>query len=148
MERQGVGWLGLFVRFLAALVLVYATYNPEGWSYFHWVARSLEGMEAGGSEVGGSAALLFVAGTVLLIAWVVFLNATRHSLGLLGVVLASALCGGLIWLLIEWEVVPATNIRILQHLLLIVVGAILAAGMSWTHIRQRLTGQVSTDEVE
>jgi len=28
------------------------------------------------------------------------------------------------------------------------VSAILAVGMSWAHLRQRLTGQVSTDEVD
>lgn len=32
MQKQGVTCFGVFVRFLMALVLVYATYNPEGWS--------------------------------------------------------------------------------------------------------------------
>ncbi len=39
MQKQGVTWFGVFVRFVMALVLVYATYNPEGWSYFHWAER-------------------------------------------------------------------------------------------------------------
>jgi uncharacterized protein DUF6524 len=143
MQKQGVTWFGVFVRFLMALVLVYATYNPEGWSYFHWAERAFLGTEG-----SGSSALLFLAGTVLLIGWVVFLNATRHSLGLVGVVLAAALCGGVIWLFIEWDVVSAGNVRALRHLALWVVSAILAVGMSWAHLRQRLTGQVSTDEVD
>jgi hypothetical protein len=74
MQKQGVTWLGVFVRFLMALVLVYATYNPEGWSYFHWAERAVLG-----TEESGSPALLFLAGTVLLIGWVVFLNATRPA---------------------------------------------------------------------
>ncbi|MGH8565957.1 MAG: DUF6524 family protein [Gammaproteobacteria bacterium] len=149
MEKQGVTpklieyGFGVFVRFLMALVLVYATYNPEGWSYFHWAERAFLGAEGSGSP-----ALLFLAGTVLLIGWVVFLNATRRSLGLVGVVLAVALCSGVIWLFIEWDVVSADNVRALQHLALWVVSAILAVGMSWAHLRQRLTGQVSTDEVD
>ena len=143
MQKQGVTWVGVFVRFLMALVLVYATYNPEGWSYFHWAERVFLGTEGSGSP-----ALLFLAGTVLLIGWVVFLNATRRSLGLVGVVLAAALCGGVIWLFIEWDVLSAGNVLVLQHLALVIVSAILAVGMSWAHLRQRLTGQVSTDEVD
>lgn len=143
MQKQGVTWFGVFVRFLMALVLVYATYNPEGWSYFQWAERTVLGTEGSGSP-----ALLFLAGTMLLIGWVVFLNATRRSLGLVGVVLAAALCGALIWLFIEWDVLSAGNVRALQHLALWVVSAILAVGMSWAHLRQRLTGQVSTDEVD
>ncbi len=30
--------LGFLLRFLAAIVLVLCTFNPSGYSYFHWVA--------------------------------------------------------------------------------------------------------------
>jgi hypothetical protein len=86
--------------------------------------------------------------SALSIGSVVFLDATRRSLGPVGVVLAAALCGGVIWLFIEWDVVSAGNVLALQHLALGVVRAILAVGMSWAHLRQRLTEQLSTDEVD
>jgi hypothetical protein len=87
--------------------------QPRGLVVFHWAERVFLG-----TERSGSPALLFLAGTVLLIGWVVFLNATRRSLGLVGVVLAAALCGGVIWLFIEWDVVSAGNVLVLQHLAL------------------------------
>ncbi|MGH7534108.1 MAG: DUF6524 family protein, partial [Gemmatimonadales bacterium] len=36
MQPNRLGGPGLLLRFLVAMGLVYATYNPEGLSYFHW----------------------------------------------------------------------------------------------------------------
>ncbi|MGI0025481.1 MAG: DUF6524 family protein, partial [Nitrososphaera sp.] len=94
------------------------------------------------------APLKFLAGVVLLIGWVVFLQATRRSMGIVGVVLAVAFSAGLIWLMIEWELFSASNLRTMTHLVLIIISAVLAVGMSWSHINRRLSGQVDTDEVD
>ncbi|MFH0342815.1 MAG: DUF6524 family protein [Chromatiales bacterium] len=119
--------------------------QPEGYSFYHWALFPV----FGGSEIseGGPAPLKFLAGVVLLTGWVVFLQATRRSLGLVGVVLAAAFCAGLIWLMIEWELFSASNLRTMTHLVLIIISAVLAVGMSWSHIHRRLSGQVDTDEV-
>jgi hypothetical protein len=29
-------WSGFFVRFVAAIIIVFSTYNPEGYSFYHW----------------------------------------------------------------------------------------------------------------
>jgi len=129
---------------LGALVLVYATFNPTGHSYFHWVVAPLIGM---GAASGGSAALKFLAGVLLVIAWVVVLQATRRSIGLTGAFLALALCGGLIWLLIEQHVVSPTGSAAIAHIALVAIGLVLGVGMSWSLFSRRLTGQVDTDQV-
>jgi hypothetical protein len=129
---------------LGALVLVYATFNPTGHSYFHWVVAPLIGM---GAPSGGSAALKFLAGVLLVIGWVVVVQATRRSIGLAGAFLALALCGGLIWLLIEQHVVSPTGSAAVAHIALVAIGLVLGVGMSWSLFSRRLTGQVDTDQV-
>jgi hypothetical protein len=135
-------WLSFLIRFLFALVLVYATYNPEGYSYFHWIQGSFNHTETG---LMGSDALKFVAGILLLGGWILFLNATRDSLGVLGIVLLLALCGGLIWLAADMGLFEPSNFRLIEHLTEIVLALILAFGMSWSHIHRRMTGQVDID---
>lgn len=144
MARAGIGPAGLLLRVLGALVLVYATFNPTGHSYFHWVVAPLIGM---GAPSGGSAALKFLAGVLLVIGWVVVLQATRRSIGLTGAFLALALCGGLIWLLIEQHVVSPTGSAAIAHIALVAIGLVLGVGMSWSLFSRRLTGQVDTDQV-
>lgn len=144
MARAGIGPAGLLLRMLGALVLVYATFNPTGHSYFHWVVAPLIGM---GAPSGGSAALKFLAGVLLVIGWVVVLQATRRSIGLTGAFLALALCGGLIWLLIEQHVVSPTGSAAIAHIALVAIGLVLGVGMSWSLFSRRLTGQVDTDQV-
>lgn len=144
MARSGIGAAGLFMRVLGALVLVYATFNPSGRSYFHWVIAPLLGM---GAPSGGSTAIKFLAGVVLTIGWVVVLQATRRSIGLTGAVLALTLCGGLIWLLVEQRVVSPTGSAAIAHIALIAIGLVLGVGMSWSILSRRLTGQIDTDRV-
>lgn len=129
--------LGFFLRFLLALVLVFATWNPSGWSYVHWAADVLPGINAP----------LAFTGVVLLIGWVLYLHATLQSLGILGIVLAAAFFGTLAWLLFDagWLSVKSS---VLSYVSLVLFAGILAVGMSWGHIWRRVSGQVEVDEVD
>jgi len=143
MNKGIFTWTGFLLRLLFALALVYASYNPEGYSYFHWIQASLNHNETG---ILGSNALKFVAGILLLIGWVIYVNATRNSLGVFGVILILALSGGVIWLFAELNLFNPDNIRAIVHLTEFVLALILALGMSWSHISRRLTGQIDVDE--
>ena len=132
---------GALLRFLGALVLVYATFNPEGVSYYHWAVQPLV------RGTAGFTALKAVAGIVLLIGWLVFVQAARRSLGLKGVLLTLALFAAIVWLLAEWRILSLGTTRAVGHVALVVVALLLAVGMSWSHVTRRLTGQVDTDEV-
>jgi hypothetical protein len=143
MNKGIFTWTGFLLRLLFALALVYASYNPEGYSYFHWIQASINHNETG---ILGSNALKFVAGILLLIGWVIYVNATRNSLGVSGVILILALSGGLIWLFAELNLFNPDNIRAIVHLTEFVLALILALGMSWSHISRRLTGQIDVDE--
>ena len=41
MQEERIGGAGLLARIVAAVALVYGTYNPEGISYFHWTILPL-----------------------------------------------------------------------------------------------------------
>ena len=86
VAREGIGWGGFLLRFAAALVLVYVTYNPWGVSYVHWILGTWQ--PAHESSWFSSPALKFVVGIVLAIAWVVYATAARRSLGGVGILLA------------------------------------------------------------
>lgn len=143
MYKDSFDWTGFLLRLLFALILVFATYNPEGYSYFHWLQASLHHAETG---LLGSNALKFVAGILLLGGWLLYLNATRDALGVFGVGLLLAFCGGLIWLFADMGLFEPANINVIVHLTEVVVAFILAVGMSWSHIHRRLTGQIDIDE--
>jgi hypothetical protein len=62
---EGLGPSGFVARLAAALVLVYATSNPFGFSYAHWVVGAIGSEDP--ESLLGSAAAKFVAGVVLAI---------------------------------------------------------------------------------
>ncbi len=125
-------------RLIAALALVFATYNPSGYSYYHWARERLEQLDP----------LVALAGIVLLIGWVMFVRATLRSLGLLGLLLAGGFFGTLVWLAIDRGWLAADNVTALTYVVLVLLSAVLATGMSWSHIRRRLSGQLDVDDVE
>ena len=136
-NNVGITWGGILIRFLTAVVLVFTTYNPEGYSYIHWVRDNLE---------EGLPLKLF-AGVVLLIAWTVFIRATLRSLGAFGLLLAFGFFAALLWLIVHYGLVPADSVRAMTYIALVVLCGVLATGVSWSHIRRRITGQVDTDEL-
>jgi len=129
---------GIFVRFIIAAILVFSTYNPESYSYYDWLVNNPTELDP----------LKILAGIILLIGWVIYLRATLRSLGAIGLILACAFFGTLVWLIIDWGIIPADSIRAVSYLILIVLCAIMATGISWSHIRRRISGQVDVDEIE
>lgn len=126
------------VRFVAALVLVVLTWNPLGWSYVRWVNDTLP----------NPGPVVVLAGLVLAIGWIIYLRATFRSLGALGLALAVAVAGTLIWLLIDVGLVTARSVDAIAWLVIVALALVMAAGMSWSHVRRRLTGQVDVDDVD
>lgn len=133
-----ITWSGIGLRFLFALITVFLSFNPEGYSYFHWGIKQFMPVDP----------LKVVAGIVLLIFWIIFIRATLRSLGAIGLLLVTALCTALLWMLIDWGWLSRDNSKILAYAVLIVVSIILTVGMSWSHIRRRLTGQFDIDDVD
>ena len=126
------------VRGVAALLLVFATFNPEGHSFYHWVS-------------GASAdnlPLKVLAGIVLLILYVIFLRATWRSIGPIGVGLALAFFGAIVWALFYYDLLTLGQHKTISYIVLLLVAGVMAVGLSWSHIRRRLSGQVDADDVD
>ena len=129
---------GFLLRFMFALLLVMLTYNPSGYSYSHWLQNSF-------SDFGP---LLGIAGISLIIGWVIYLRATLRSLGLIGLILAGLFFAAIIWLLIDWGWLGLNNVTAMSWVILVLISAVLAVGISWSHIRRKISGQVDADDVD
>ncbi|MDH3380290.1 MAG: DUF6524 family protein [Gammaproteobacteria bacterium] len=140
VKHEKFGWGNYFIRLIAAMALVWITYNPHGLSYVDWVAPVLTGV------ADFEVPMAFV-GVVLLIAWVIFLRATLRSLGVFGTLLAIAFFATLLWLLVTYVPLPQDR-TITTYLVLAGLAGVLSAGISWSHVRRRITGQLDVDETD
>lgn len=137
---KSFGAMDFLWRLLAALALVLVTFNPSGYSYFHWAGHALSG--------DGLQALHFFAGIILLAGWSVFVVATSRSLGKFGALLAVAVIGTGMWVLNDIGIIRADSTNAVTWLVLIALAILLATGLSWSHIWRRLSGQLEVDQVE
>ena len=140
-RRTKFTWTNYLIRLAAALVLVFTTYNPLKWSFFHWVQSAI-------LDFTQANVFMALAGIVLLIGWVIFLRATMRSLSVFGTVLAVAFFGILIWVVLTYLPTLKDNLKIMTWLVLIGMAGVLSAGISWSHIRRRMTGQIDVDETD
>ncbi len=129
---------GVILRFIFAILLVLLTYNPTGYSYFHWFYHSLDNFTP----------YIAIAGVALVIGWVLYVRATLESLGLMGLLLAGIFFGCMVWLFVYWGWLSLTNVSAVTWVIEVILAALLAIGMSWSHIHRRMTGQVDVDQVE
>ncbi len=142
MAQSSFSLASFLLRWLVALVLVFATFNPTDYSYYRWVA----GMDAGMD--GGNLALKALAGVALVILYVIYLRATWRSIGPIGMSLAAAFLGALIWVTIDLGLLDLEQPTIVTWVLLFALATILAIGISWSHVRRRVSGQADMDDVD
>lgn len=129
---------GVLLRFGFALLLVLVTFNPTGVSYAHWFGKYFPHLTP----------FIVLAGLVLLAGWIVFVRATMRSLGVGGVVLALLVAVALIWLFASWGWINLASGGAITWIALVITAMVLATGMSWSHIRRRMSGQADVDEIE
>jgi hypothetical protein len=130
-------WASFFIRWLAITALVFATYNPSGYSYLHWLTEWQQEQLALKAAVGFIIAGLFWL--MLVAAWLV--------LRLIGVLLLTAVVLSLMLTVWQLGLIPATSASI-QLLLLTMLATALTFAVSYGHIRFRLTGQVQSRILE
>ena len=126
------------MRFLFSAILVFSTYNPEGFSYFDWVKNVFPSVTIEQAFVG----------VVLIIGWVIYLRATLRSLGMIGLILAFAFFGLLIGMLFKWGWISLDASKMVAYVVEVLLAVILAVGMSWSHLRRRMSGQLDMDDVD
>jgi hypothetical protein len=122
---------GAAIRVTLAIVLVLATYNPSGYSLYHWLAVQP-------FAVGPGQVLAFV---ILLIGWVACLRTALVSLGWFGMGLGVAVFAAVVWLLIDYGMLSLDGTGVVW-LSLVIVGIILGVGLTWSLVRARVTGHI------
>jgi len=135
MATPGISWSGVALRVVLALALVLVTFNPGGWSFYHWLS----------APPAGITAVKACAGVLLLIGWLVCLRTAYVALGLVGAVLLTALLGTVVWMLIDYHVIDVAGRSALVWIGITIAGVVLGLGLSWSLIRSRVTGQVEVD---
>lgn len=140
VRSSRAGALGLLARLIMPLVLVYATWNPSGRSFHHWVIQPVFDGTFTIGPLQVLVALLLIAG------WVIVLQATFRSLGGGGTLLVAGIFAALAWLLIDRGIFKPSGARAYAHVGLIALSLVLAVGTSWAIVTRKLTGQVEVDQ--
>lgn len=142
MTRQdgGIDWAGVAGRIVAATVLVFATFNPFGRSWFHWTIMPMIQERRFFLDP-----FKVLAGIILAALWIFFLRTAQRSIGTLGAVLVFAGFGVLMWMLSYVGLFTPTSSKAIAILTLLAIATMLGIGASWSLIRQKVTGQVEVD---
>jgi hypothetical protein len=126
--------IGILVRMLAVLALVAATYNPSGYSYYHWAFRG---------DTSYWALKIFL-GLLIIFGYVFCGYATWRSLRLMLSVPLLLLLTACMWLLSNWGLLDLSDW--LQRTLALETSLVilLGTGVSFSLIRYRLSGQLDS----
>lgn len=131
--------MSFLLRLGFALAMVLLTFNPSEYSFFHWVKGGFANSNLGPAHL--------LAGVILAIGWAIYLRATFRALGPVGLVLAGALVGALVWLFIDLGWLTADSTKAITWIALVGISVLLGIGLSWSHVRRRVAGQYDVDDV-
>lgn len=130
--------MGFVLRWLAALVLLAVTFNPTPWNYYRWAE----------TNYGAQLPLTVLFGLLLFLAYAVYLRATLRSIGALGMVLVAALVASILWVMYDWGWLSLANPSFNIWLGILALSIVLGVGLSWSILRQRISGQADVDDVD
>ncbi|QIE47244.1 hypothetical protein G5B38_17875 [Pseudohalocynthiibacter aestuariivivens] len=129
--------MGFIIRWCVAFVLLAATFNPTEWNYVHWATQNY-------SEQMPLAVLI---GLLLMVGYIIYLRATLRSIGGFGMLLIAAIIGAVLWVLFDYGVLTLYSQDEMVWLGLATLATVLGIGLSWSHVRRRLSGQSDMDDV-
>ncbi len=135
LKGNGNGKFGvaaIAARILLSLFLVFATYNPSGRSYYHWLLES-------GLDVPRLAVGLILLGT-----YIALVFATWEVIGFSGIFLVGAICLSVAWWLDELGAIELASDVTFLLVMSITFSIIIAWGMSFSFLFARITGIVHT----
>lgn len=130
--------MGVFLRWLGAFTLLSATFNPTDWNFLAWAQ----------AHYTDQMALVVFLGLLLGVGYMIYGVATLRSIGAFGILLVAAIFGTGLWVLYDWGLLSLENSDFNQWLAILALSLILGIGLSWSILRQKLSGQASVDEIE
>ena len=122
----------ILIRWAAALILVFITYNPTNWNFVRWAMESYS----------TNLSVVILLGLILFVAYAVFVRATLQSIGKIGIGLVTAVIAVLLWVLYDKGLLDPGNATVMTWIGLIALSFVLGIGLSWSIIRRRISGQL------
>jgi hypothetical protein len=134
----------VFARFLFSLALVFSTYNPTGYSFYHWIADIGAGLPS--LKVIVALALLMIYYAIFRVVFAAFRRSGLLVAGLAGLLFASEVAS----LVASHRPHHPWHFYFLlsQYVTLCAVAIVLSFGVSWSHLIERLTGQLQKRYVQ
>ena len=129
---------GFLLRWLFAFILLAATFNPTEYSYVRWV-------QANGAE---SLSIAVLCGLLLIIGYIIYVRATMRSIGVIGMALVLGVVGAGLWVAFDLGWMSFDNPTANTWIALVALSLVLGIGLSWSHVRRRLSGQADMDDVD
>lgn len=129
---------GFLARWIVAFMLLAATFNPTQWNYIGWARENFSAQMP----------LAVLLGLVLLVGYIIYLRATLRSIGAIGMGLVLAIAAALLWVLVDYGFLNLDNPTANLWIGLVALSLVLGIGLSWSHVRRRLSGQADMDDVD
>lgn len=130
--------IGFLVRWALAFVLLAATFNPTRYNFIVWARDNWEAQMP----------LTVLFALLLLVGYIIYLRATLRSIGAFGMGLILAITAALGWVLVDFGLLNLDNPTQNLWLGLVALSLVLGIGLSWSHVRRRLSGQADMDDVD
>jgi hypothetical protein len=128
--------MGFLLRWAVAFGLLAATFNPTQWNYARWAVDNFDSQMP----------MVVLLGLLLLIGYIIFLRATLHSIGALGMGLVTAVVAALLWVLYDYGLLSLYNSSINVWIGILALSVVLGVGLSWSFVRRSLSGQVDIND--
>ncbi|WP_111731947.1 DUF6524 family protein [Roseovarius amoyensis] len=129
---------GFLWRLVAAFGLLSATFNPTDWNYVTWVQENFTGQMP----------LAVLLGLLLSVGYIIYLRATLRSIGGFGMFMVLAIAASAVWVLYDYGLLALRDTSQMVWLALAALAFVLGIGLSWSHVRRRLSGQADMDDVD
>jgi hypothetical protein len=130
--------IGFLLRWLFALGLITATYNPTPYNFVVWAMT--EGQDR--------LSITVLIGLVLLVGYIIYLRASLRSIGAFGMLLILALVGAILWVAYDYGFIDLQNRNLSVWIGIVALSLVLGIGLSWSIVRRKLSGQADVDDVE
>lgn len=128
--------MGFLIRWAFAFGLLAATFNPTQWNYVRWAFSNYE------TELP----MAVLLGLLLLIGYIIYLRATLHSIGMLGMFLVSSVVAALCWVLYDRGLLSLTNSSLNVWIGIFALSVVLGIGLSWSFVRRGMSGQLDVSD--
>lgn len=128
--------MGFILRWLFALALLTATYNPTQWNFVRWATDNWETQTS----------VTVLLGLVLVVVYIVFMTAVLRGIGALGAFLVLALAAAAVWVMWDFGWINLEDPTSNTWVGLVALSFVFAVGMYWGIFWRRLTGQIEVDD--